>query len=69
MHMETFRAQCHHLVANLHNVGEADLIQPLCQPDPALPPHLGSVSFLNRVGEVFLTSISDSRFGAFNSPA
>ncbi len=36
MHLKTLGAHPHHLVANLHNVGESYLVQSLCQPDSAL---------------------------------
>ena len=36
VHLKAARSQLHHLVADLHDIGESNLVQPLCQPDPAL---------------------------------
>jgi len=50
MNLEAFTAERHHLVTNLHNVRESNLIEALRQPNPALfrRRHFSFLSFFNR---------------------
>ena len=50
MNLQPLCPHFHDLVANLHDVGESNLVQPLCQANPARFRHGHTVSFRAHLG-------------------